>query len=208
MLDLQTENIDFLIRHNLMNGPDDEPTIVGNLFDSLGFSGAAIGLAIFTKSPTMAAMILGASQQVSGFQEAEQAGKDPFTAATLGTAQGIVEAGISMIGLGKIIKIVNVKSASIVKKILASIIVEGIEEGVTDAINTSIQNITGVTDITLEEGLNIVVNSIFYGGLGGGLVVGGITTTTSIFISPSSKRPPVALRLNMFPNVVFPSNPS
>ncbi len=176
MLELQRANEDFLIRNGLMFGPDDEPTIVGNLLSQTGLTAAAIGGAILLKSPSVPAVVFGASQQVSGFQEAIEAGKDPFTASTIGDVQGIIEGGLTFGEIGQLTKIIDSKSVSIVKKIVAGMVAEGIEEGTTEALVASVQNITGVTDMTFDEALNTVFQAVFYGSIAGGGVTGSIST--------------------------------
>lgn len=176
MLELQAANEDFLIRNGLMFGPDDEPTFVGNIISQAGPTFGAIGLAVVLKSPALPAVLFGVSQQVSGFQEAEKAGKDPFAAQTIGDVQGIIEAGIEFLEIGQLTKIIRLKSVSIVSKIIAGMIAEGVQEGATEALIASVQNLTGVKDMTLREALNTVFQAVFYGALSGGGVTGSIAT--------------------------------
>lgn len=180
MLQLQAANEDFLIRNDLMFGPDDEPTIVGNLLSQVGLTGTAIGAAIALKSPVVPALIFGTSQQVSGFQAAEEAGKDPFTAATIGTTQGIIEGGLTFFEIAKLTSIIASKSASISSKIIAGMIAEGIEEGTTEALIAGVQNLTGVEDMTLEQALLTVFQAVFYGSIAGGGVTGTISTVQRV----------------------------
>ena len=180
MLELQSANEDFLIRNGLMFGPDDEPTIVGNLLSQIGLTLSAISGAILLKSPVVPALVFGASQQVSGFQEAEEAGKDPFTAAAIGNVQGVIEGGLTFLELGQLTKIITSKSVSIAGKIGAGMIAEGIEEGTTEALIIGVQNSTGVTDITFDEAANTVFQAVFYGSIAGGGVTGSIATVQRI----------------------------
>lgn len=173
MLDLQEANEDFLIRNGLLFGPDDQPTILGNALSQAGTSVSMIAAAMYLRDPRLPALTFGLIQQVAGFQEALEAGKDPITAANIGTIQGIIEAGISLIGIGRLTRIIGSKSTPIVAKIIASMGVEGIEEGVTEALIIAVQNATGVKDLSLEEALIQIFQATFYGSL-----IGGGTTTT------------------------------
>ena len=180
MLESQRSTEEFLVRHDLLNGPDDKPTIVGKTFRSLSSSGVALIFGYITRNPLIPGLLFGASAQVAGFQEAEEAGEDPFTAKTIGTLQGIVEGGASYIGMDKVIGILGSVSKSAVKKILASAAVEALEEGVTQTVQQAITEVTDVTDLTPTEFVNGIIQGSFFGFLGGGLTVGGITTTESI----------------------------
>lgn len=180
MLDLQEANEKFLIRNGLIYGPDDQPTILGNALSQAGTSGSAIALAVLFKNPALAAGIFGVIQQVSGFQEAEEAGKEPSEAAAIGTLQGIIEAGVSFIGVNKLTKIIGSKSAGIVGKIIASMATEGIEEGVTEALIIAVQKVTGVKDISLGEALLQIFQATFYGALLGAGTTATITTSQAV----------------------------
>lgn len=180
MLDLQEANEDFLIRNDLIYGPDDQPTILGNALSQAGTSGSAIALAVIFNRPSLAAILFGVIQQVSGFQEAVEAGKEPSEAAAIGTLQGIIEAGVSFIGVNKLTKIIGSKSAGIVSKIIASMATEGIEEGVTEALIIAVQNATGVKDISLGEALLQIFQATFYGALLGAGTTATITTSQAV----------------------------
>ena len=176
MLELQAANEDFLIRNDLMFGPDDEPTLVGTLMSQLGLTGLGIGGSILVGNPIPAVVLFGAVQQVSGFQEAEEAGKDPFTAATIGDVQAVIEGGITFFEVGKLVSIITSRSTSIVAKIIALMLAEGIEESTTEALILGVQNATGVKDMTAEEALLTVFQAGFYGSLGGLGVSGPVLT--------------------------------
>lgn len=177
MLELQEANEDFLIRNGLLFGPDDQPTILGNALSQFGTSVSMIVAAIYLKDPRLPALAFGLIQQVSGFEQAEEAGKDVSTAADIGLVQGSIEAGISLIGIARLTKIIGSKSSSVAVKIAASMVTEGIEEAVTEALIIGVQNATGVTDLTLGEALVQVFQAAFYGALLGAGTTGAITAT-------------------------------
>lgn len=180
MLELQESNEDFLIRNGLIFGPDDEPTLVGNFLSQLGTSGGAILLSVLTRSPLPAAVIFGSVQQASGFQEAEEAGKDPFEATTLGNIQAGIEISLMSMELGVLNKELLSKSASITRKAIAGLVAEGVEESTTEALILGVQNATGVKETTAEEATLIVFQAGFYGALAGFGTTGTVATVQRI----------------------------
>lgn len=177
----QENTDDFLIRNNLMFGPDDEPTFLGNLISQLSLTGGVIGTGVMTRNPGLfASVVFGGIQKGTGFKEAEEAGKPAFEASTLGNIQGATEFGMSNIELGYIMRVVDDKAAGIAKKVAAGFIGETIEEGGVETIISGVTELAGVTDSTPEEIVQGILMAMFYGGLAGAGTTGSIAVVQKI----------------------------
>lgn len=177
---IQRANEDFLIRNNLMHGPNDERTIFGNFLDFTGDAGIAIGGAVFTKNPAVAAATLAVLQKERSTREALEAGKEPAEADIIGFGQALPEFVFNKIELGYFVDKVDRAGKSLAHKLFRGGLGEAGEELATELPQMAITEATGITDLTPEEKVSALIQAIFYGFSAGTTVTGGVVTVEKL----------------------------
>lgn len=157
----------------------------GGILYDLGQGGgsllASMGIAAFTRSPSMAALMFGGLQKSSIYVEAREAGVDPNTASFISTPAGVIEGVLEKVGLDRFM--VALKGNSAVKRFVRGAMIEGIQEGSQQTAETSLTNATGIRDQDLQQ----AGGDILYSALLGSILGGGANATVGAFVKGEAK---------------------
>jgi hypothetical protein len=149
---------------------------------NLGSGGAslveALGITLITRSPKAAAAFFGALQQTDTYAKAIDAGKSPKEALMIANSTGLSMGLLELAGIQMLMKTMGTPAKRALQRAVEGMVTEGIQEGTQEASVIGIENITGVDDVGLAEGVSQIGESVLIGGILGGVagpVGGGIS---------------------------------
>lgn len=109
----------------------------------------SLGLLYATRSPTLPALLSGARQKADIYKEARAAAKTPEEASAISSAAGLIEGGVEQLGGVAFLKAISFNKW--ITRAVARAATEGLEEGIQQAGEEAVTNVTGVRKDSMQE---------------------------------------------------------
>lgn len=172
--ELKDWNIRFMAENDLLLGPDEEPTLLYNVVSGGASLMASLGIAVVTKSPTVAATVFGTIQQTDAYEAYRNAGSSVEKSQAMSIVEGLTMGYMEAIGSGQWMNTIIGRGSSPLRGMMRGALVNFQEEFSQAGAQEFFRKAGGINDNTALESLGSMLGQGFVGGLVGA-PVGGIT---------------------------------
>lgn len=145
--------------------PEGAEGVFYDVGSGFGSTATAVAMTMMTRSPTAAALFFGGIQKGQSYQEAVKAGADPETAGKVSSFNGVVNGALEALG-NKIFFDVAHSATSPLRKIIGSMIEEGIQESTQQTADETIM--TQFRDSDVKEKVGNILYATALGAAVGG----------------------------------------
>lgn len=172
---LRDSNAKWASDHGLDRPKDDTAGVMYDVGSGAASTGVSLGMAMMARNPEAAAVFFGGMQKGDTYQEARAAGKDPDTAGKISTLNGTVNGVLEGLG-NKIFADVAHATTSPFRKVIASMLEEGGQEGAQQIADETISGESGIRTTDMQTKLE----AIAYATAIGAVVGAGASTVEQI----------------------------